>query len=208
MIVAYLFTSGLQHLRSAPGGPSQVSVLALGADDYSRLLDLLLPVDRDMPTEVDYTMVLRFVGPGPESQITIQARHDGTAKAWLQKCEGEAGRTAQAQLARSGPQSVEELAKGIRVERKELLVQRSRVEQWHKSLKEALQQSIAEIDKDIDRFRQTDKRAIWLHGSDFDLRYFEGEVETHWKSVDTDQGDHMAFSRWMIAVRQSILAQR
>jgi len=214
MIAAFLVTSGLQRLQSNPGGSVQVSVPVLGRDeygrdDYPRLLDLLLPVDRDLPQRIDYAMVLRFAPNWePESQITIQAMHDGTVKAFLLTCVGGAGASANAQLARSGRKPIEELAKAIRVERKELVVQRSKVEQWHKSLREALQQSLTAIDKDIEQFRRNDERAVWLDGADFDLWYLEGEVETHWRAVDRHQGDHMPFSKWMIVVRQSILAQR
>jgi hypothetical protein len=188
-------------------GTSPGSVV-LSRQGYSQLLDTQFPRVYPASLKRAWLTILRFEpNRGVESQLAIEAWHDGHIEATLYTIQGRSAWAAgNAYIARAGREDLGSIAKSIRVQKRVLSLQPSDLEKRHALFFAVARDSESALERSAAEFRTSGNRNTVLDGDRYELWYVQGETETHWSFSDVHLDDApgqaiLPLAKWMAMVR-------
>jgi hypothetical protein len=204
-----------QVSKAAPSGDaSSIAALQhhgekglLKLDQYEYLLDVLFPIDRSMPLDLDYMMVLRFEPHlHPESQVVVRRWHDGRIEATIQQVvSGNAWRSAYALVTPGQPLDFPAMAQSVKVRENKVLLNDEQVRAWHQAMFPAIEQQFSHV-RSVDReIGRKGKHQAESTGTRYEMWFIEQDDEVHAVAWDTEidalpTGSY-ALTKWMNEVR-------
>lgn len=178
-------------------------------ETYNRVLEILFP--RDVPTSRGslWAIVLRFrPNSKPESQIII--RRDVNRKLEVVEYtspDGSIYAKLNEALARGGKEDAAEMAKSIRVTRREVSVTPAQARRWYATFFDSLAGTTKALREALDESEKTGAESFVLHGTFYDLWYEQGLNEMSFKLYDVEvdksgSDGELKLVQWMNTVRR------
>lgn len=183
----------------------------IGGETYNRVLDILFPRDEPASGGTLWAVVLRFKpNSKPESQIII--RRDVNRKLEVVEYtspDGSIYGKLNEALARGDKEDAAEMAKSIRVTRREVSVAPAQARQWYATFFDSLASTTKTLRGALEESEKTGAESFVLHGTFYDLWYEQGLNEMSFKLYDVEvdkpgSDGELKLVQWMNAVRREV----
>lgn len=191
------------------GAPKTRSVVS--PETYDQVLDILFPCDAADSAKTVYAFALRF-RPSfkPESQIVIRRGVEKIEVVEYTSPNGNIYGKLNEILARTGKEDAVEMAKSIKVRRREISVSAAQIQRWHATLFDSIANTTRPLKDRGEEFDRTNgSETILLDGAIYEL-WYENRLNKmsytlHDVEVDTPGSDgEFKLVRWMNAVRREV----
>lgn len=176
---------------------------------YRNVLDIVFPRD-ELPDRTMWAIVLRFrPNSMPESQIVIRKGLRKIEIVEYTPTDGSIYASLNEALDRGSRRDAVELAKGIRVTRREVSVPHVQVKRWYATFFDSIPGTTKTIREALQRADSTGVESLVLHGSVYELWYAQGLKEMSAKLYDVDLADarsgaEFKLVQWMDNVRRDV----
>lgn len=183
----------------------------IGGETYNRVLDILFSRDEPASRGSLWAVVLRFKPSSkPESQIII--RRDVNRKLEVVEYtspDGSIYGKLNEALARGDKEDAMEMAKSIRVTRREVSVAPALARQWYVTFFDSLASTTKTLRGALEESEKTGAESFVLHGTFYDLWYEQGLNEMSFKLYDVEvdkpgSDGELKLVQWMNAVRREV----
>jgi hypothetical protein len=176
---------------------------------YRNVLDIVFP--RDEPSDRTlWAIVLRFRPNSlPESQIVIRRGLRKIEIVEYSPTDGNIYAKLNEALDRGSRRDAVELAKSIRVTRREVTVPHRQVKRWYTTFFDSIPGTTKTIREALQKADNTGVESFVLHGSVYELWYAQGLMEVSAKLYDVDLADarsgaEFKLVQWMDNVRRGV----
>lgn len=182
----------------------------IGGETYSRVLDILFPRDGPDSGGTLWAVVLRFKPTSKsESQIIIRRGVNKVEVVEYTSPDGSIYAKLNEVLARGGKEDATEMAKSIRVKRREVSVAHAQVRQWYASFFDSLASTTKTLRGALEESDKTGAESFVFHGTFYDLWYEQGLNKMSFKLYDVEvdkpgSDGELKLVRWMNAVRRDV----
>lgn len=179
-------------------------------ETYSRVLDIVFPRDEPASGGTVWAVVVRFKpNSRPESQIVIRKGANKVEVVEYTPADGSIYAKLNDALERGGRRDAVELAKLIRVSRREVSVPHAQVKRWYATLFDSISGTTKTLRAALERADSTGVESFVLHGSFYDLWYAQGLSRMSFSLYDVDAEDARSSAefklvQWMDAVRRDV----
>ena len=196
---------------SSPEDSAPKSYPVVSRETYNRVLDILFPRDDPDPSKTVFELILRF-RPSFQStsQMVIRRRVDKVEVVEYTSLDGNIYGKLNETLARGGKEDAVEMAKSIKVKRREISVPYTQVKRWYAAFFDSLASTTKMLQERGEEFDKTEGgETILLDGTIYDLWYEQRLNKMSFSlydiEVDTpgDDGD-FKLVQWMNAVRRDV----
>lgn len=175
---------------------------------YSRVLDIVFPRDEPATGGTMWAVVLRFK-PNfrPESQLVIKRGANKVEVIEYTPADGSIYAKLNEALERGSKRDAAELAKSIRVTRREVSVPHAQVKQWYAALFDSIPSTTKMLRQALETADSTGAESLVLHGSFYDLWYEQGLNRMSFGLYDVDDarsGGEFKLAQWMDMVRREV----
>lgn len=177
---------------------------------YSSVLDIVFPRDESSTGRTMWAIVLRFrPNSAPESQIVIRKSSSKVEVIEYTPTEGSIYTKLNEALERGVRRDAVEMAKSVRVSRREVSVSHAQVKRWYVALFDSISGTTKTLREALEKADSTGVESFVLHGSVYDLWYAQGLKEMSFSFYDVDVADarsgaEFKLVQWMNSVRRSI----
>lgn len=211
LLILALQVGGANAQRSAsPQESTHKSYPVVSRETYNRVLDILFPRDAPTPSNTVWAVVLRF-RPSfkSESQIVIRRDVDKVQVIEYASSDGNIYGRLNDVLAHGGKEDAIEMAKAIRVKRRDINVPLAQVKQWHATLFSSIASTTKTLREAGEEFDNTGGESFVLDGSVYELWYEQGlnrmSFSLYDVEVDKSTSDgEFKLVQWMNAVRRGV----
>ncbi|MFN7949554.1 MAG: hypothetical protein U0Z53_29625 [Blastocatellia bacterium] len=212
MLILMLLISSIKAQSGATLQGAQTKANpVVGEETYNRVLDILF--SRDVPASRGslWTFILRFKPSSkPESQIII--RRDVNRKLEVVEYtspDGSIYGKLNEALAHGGKEDAAEMAKSIRVTRREVSVAQAQARRWYATFFDSLASTTKALRERLEESDKTGAESFVLHGTFYDLWYEQGLNEMSFKLYDVEvdklgSDGEFKLVQWMNAVRREV----
>jgi hypothetical protein len=187
----------------------------VGEETYNRVLDILF--SRDVPASRGslWTVSLRFKPSSkPESQIIIRRyvnRKLGVVE--YTSPDGSIYGKLNEALARGDKEDAVEMAKSVRVARREVSVAPAQARRWYATFFDSLVSTTKTLREALEESEKTGAESFVFHGTFYDLRYEQGINEMSFKLYDVEvdkpgSDGELKLVQWMNMVRRDVAKQK
>jgi len=177
---------------------------------YNRVLDMLFPKDASIANKPVWSIVLRFKPTfKPESQIVIRRDENKVEVIEYTSPDGSIYVKLNEILALTSKEEAVEMAKAIKVKRREISVHYSQVKRWHTTLFDSIAGTTKTLKVVGEEFDKTRSESFVPDGTIYDLWYEQllNQMSFSLYDVEIDKpGSDGEFKlvQWMNAVRRDI----
>ncbi len=189
--------------------PKSYSVVS--RETYNRVLEILFPRNDLNPSDTVFELVLRF-RPSfqPTSQIVIRRRVDKVEVVEYTSLDGNIYGKLNEILARGGKEDAVEMAKAVKVKRRESSVPYAQVKRWYASFFDSLPsttKTLREVGEEFDKTGGSE--SFILDGSTYDLWYEQRLNKMSFSLYDVEVNNpgsdgEFKLVQWMNAVRREV----
>lgn len=211
MLILMLQVGGVAAQSSGPVQDVQTKARpVIDEETYSRVLDIVFPRDEPASGGTMWAVVLRFKpNSRPESQIVIRRGANKVEAIEYTPADGSIYAKLSDALERGGKRDAAELAKLIKVSRREVSVPHAQVKRWHATLFDSISGTTKTLGAALERANSTGAESFVLHGSFYDLWYAQGLNRVSFGLYDADVDDARSSAefklvQWMDAVRRDV----
>ena len=176
---------------------------------YGRILDTVFSQEKPKTSQLQYSMVLRFMSSKhTEAEVVVNVFNGGKAEAALFTVSGSSvWNTANDYIQRTGKVDVEQIAKLVQTTKRPVSISPDQATLWHSGAMKSLGQSSVELQHDFVALRKTGETTIFLDGTTYEFWFNQGSTEVHWIVMDEEVNDLNAAGRssiaqWMNEVRR------
>lgn len=213
-VVISVATAILPLFFTLPLGPAHVSAAQvhslISSGAYENLLDLVFSHEQPLVSQLQYSMVLRFMSSShTETEVVLNAFNGGKrAEATLFRISGaSAWNTANDYIQGTGKSDLGGIAKLVHVTKQVFPLSTDQAALWHSEFVKSLEQSSQELQQQLSTLEQTGETTIVLDGTTYDLRYEQGATQLRWEVMDEEVSDsesvgHSALAKWMNEIRR------
>lgn len=196
---------------SYPQDNAPKSYPVVSRETYNRVLEILFPRDDPDPSKTVLELVLRF-RPSFQStsQMIIRRRIDKVEVVEYTSLDGNIYSKLNETLARGGKEDAVEMAKSIRIKRREISVPYTHAKRWYASFFDSLASTTKTLRESGQEFDKTGgNETILLDGTIYDLWYEQRLNKMSFSlydvEVDTPGADgEFKLVQWMNAVRREV----
>ena len=199
----------------AQSGSAQERIIqshpVISPETYNRVLDILFPREDPDPSKTVFVFVLRFKPHSqPESQIVIRRGTDKVEVVEYTSLDGDIYVRLNESLERTGREDAVEMAKAIRIKRREISVPYTQIKQWYTAFFDSLASGTKPLREKGEEFDKTGgSETIFLHGGFYDLWYRQRLNQMSFSLYDVDVDDprssgELKLVQWMNAVRRDV----
>jgi hypothetical protein len=177
---------------------------------YSSVLDIVFPRAEPSSGRTVWAIVLRFrPNSMPESQIVIRKSLNKVQVVEYTPAEGSIYAKLNDALERGVRRDAVELAKSIRVSRREVGVPHVQVKRWYATLFNSVSGTTKTLREALEKADSTGVESFVLHGSVYELWYAQGLKEMSFSLYDVDiadarSGAESKLVQWMDIVRRDV----
>jgi hypothetical protein len=176
---------------------------------YGRILDTVFSQKKPKTSQLQYSMVLRFMSSKhTEAEVVVNVFNGGKAEATLFKASGSSvWNIANDYIQKTGREDVEQIAKLVQTTKQPVSISPVQAALWHSGALKSLGQSSGELQQDIVALGKTGETTIFLDGTTYELWFNQGLTEIHWIVMDEEVNDANAAGRasiaqWMNKIRR------
>lgn len=199
---------------SSPQDSAPKSYPVVGRETYNRVLDILFPRDAPTPSNTVWLVVLRF-RPSfkSESQIIIRRDVDKVHVIEFASPDGNIYGRLNDVLARGGKEDAAEMAKAIRVKRRDVSISLAKVKGWYATLFDSIARTTMTLRSAGEEFDKTGGESFVLDGSIYELWYEQGLNKMTFSLYDVEvdkpgSGGEFKLVQWMNSVRREVRRQK
>lgn len=210
-VAVMLQVGGVAAQSSAPlQGVQATARPVIDEETYSSVLDIVFPRHEPSSGGTVWAIVLRFKpNSRPESQIVIRRSSNKVQVVEYTPADGSIYAKLNEALERGGRRDAVELAKSIRVSRREVKVPHVQVKRWYATLFDSISGTTKTLREALERSDSTGVESFVLHGSFYDLRYEQGLNQMSFSLYDVDLDDARSSAdfkliQWMHTVRREV----
>ena len=211
IILAPQICSANAHCGSSAQQSTSKSHRVVSRETYSRVLDILFPREDPNPSETIFQFILRF-RPSFQltSQIVIRRRLDKVQVVEYSSMDGNVYSKLNEALARGSKEDAVELAKLIRVQRKEISVPHAEIKRWYTSFFDSLNSTTTTLQQRGEEFdKKGGSESILLDGTIYDLWYEQRLTSLSFNlygvEIDSPGGDgDFKLVQWMNSIRRDV----
>lgn len=178
---------------------------------YDSVLDILFPRNDPDPGKTVFAFVLRFKPHSqPESQIVIRRGVDKVTVVEYKSLDGDIYVKLNESLERTGREDPVEMAKAIKIKRREISVPYALIKQWYAGFFDSLANGTKPLRQKGEEFDNTGgSETIFLHGGVYALWYQQRLNQMSFSLYDVDvdnpnSSGELMLVRWMNSVRRQI----
>lgn len=182
----------------------------IGGETYNRVLDMLFPRNEPASGGTLWAVILRFKPSSkPESQIIIRRGVNKIEAIEYTSSDGSIYDKLNEALARGSKEDAAEMAKSIRVTRREMSVAQAQARRWSATFFDSLASTTKTLREAFEESEKTGAESFVLHGTFYDLWYEQGLNEVSFKFYDVDidkpgSDGELKLVQWMNAVRRDV----
>ena len=195
---------------SSPQESALRSSAVVSRETYNHVLDLLFPRAAPAPSNTVWAVVLRF-SPGFKSELQIVIRRDADKVQVTEYTsqDGSIYRKLNAAFSRGAKEDAVEMAKAIRVKRREVSVPLGQVKQWYANLFDSIASTPKTLREAGEEFDKTGSESFVMDGSVYELWYEQGPNRMSFRlydvEVDKSSSDgELKIVQWMNSVRREV----
>lgn len=210
LMLAIQVGNGNAQRRLSPQDRSPKSYPSVTKETYNRVLDILFPRDAPTPSNTVWAVALRF-RPSFKSELQIVIRRDVDRLQVIEYTSpnGNIYHTLNVVLARGGKEDAVEMAKAIRVKRREVSVPLAQVKQWYATLFDSIASTTKTLREAGEEFDKTGGESFVLDGSVYELSYEQSLQRMSFSlydvEVDKSSSDgEFKLVQWMNRVRREV----
>lgn len=210
LILAMQVGNANAQSRSSPQDRTPKSYPVVSRETYNRVLDILFPRDAPTPSNTVWAVALRF-RPSFKSELQVVIRRDVDKLQVIEYTspDGNIYGILNAVLARAGKEDAVEMAKAIRVKRREVSVPLAQVKQWYATLFDSIASTTKTLREAGEEFDKTGGESFVLDGSVYELWYEQGLKRMSFSlydvEVDKSSSDgEFKLVQWMNRVRREV----
>jgi hypothetical protein len=205
------------NVKAQSGSPTQSIPIQrktiVESDTYRRVLETLFPQHDPAAGGTLWKIVLRFnPSSQPESQIIIQQSADDISRFQIIEYElpdGSIYNQLNQYLAQGNKTDVTQMAKSIKVKRKEANITRAQARQWRMTFYPALNSTTNRLRVEAEAIEKTGTEAFVIHGAFYEVWLYQGlkKISVSLQDVDIDKarpGGEYKLVQWMNSVRLSV----
>ena len=176
---------------------------------YERILDTVFSKGTPKTSELQWSMVLRFMSSKhTEAEVVVNVFNGGKAEAELFTVSGSSvWNAANDFIQKTGKLDVGQIAKLVQTTKRSVSISPVKAAFWHSGALKSFGQSSVELQHDFDTLSKTGETTIFLDGTTYELWFDQGLTEVHWKVTDEEANNLSAAGRssiaqWMNEVRR------
>ena len=211
VLLIFVLQTGSAHAQSSSSQDTvPKSYPVISRETYNRVLEILFPRDDPDSSKTVFELVLRF-RPSfqPTSQIVIRKRVDKVEIVEYTSLEGNIYRKLNEALASGSKEDAVELAKLIRVQRKEIRIPHDQIQQWYADFLDSLSETTTLKERGEEFDKTEGSETILLDGTIYDLWYQQRlnkmKFSLYDVEVDTPGSDgEFKLVKWMNALRREV----
>jgi len=181
----------------------------VSSEVYGRVLDAVFSHEEPKTSQLQYSMVLRFMSSQhTEAEVVVNVFNGGKAEATLFGVSGSGvWNTANEYIQRTGRVDVDQISKLVQTTKQIVSVSPVQAAVRHSEALKRLGQSSVELQQDFVALKKTGETTIFLDGTTYELSFNQGLTEIHWRVMDEEVNDAItagrsSLVRWMNDVRR------